>query len=129
MLESTLLATFVMVADAGEAIATLVYVAIVVLSIVGGWKVFTKAGQPGWAIFIPIFNLYVLLCIAGRPWWWLLLFLIPIVNVVLWVILLLDVAASFGQSALFGIGLFFLFPIFFMILGLGSAQYAGPAAR
>lgn len=105
-----------------------VYLAVAVLMIAGLWKTFTKAGEPGWASIIPIFNTYILLKIAGRPWWWLILFIIPIVSLIIWVIVCLDLSKSFGKGVGFAVGLFFLPFIFFLILGFGSAQYQGPAA-
>src|SRR6476660_2111898 len=96
--------------------------------IVAMWKVFTKAGQPGWACIIPIYNLYVWCKIVGRPWWWILLMLIPFVNFIIAIILLIDLAKSFGKGVGFGIGLLLLSVIFFPILGFGSAQYQGPTA-
>ncbi len=93
--------------------------------IIAMWKVFTKAGQPGWAAIIPIFNLYVLCKVAGRPGWWLILMLIPFVNLIIYIIVCIDVAKNFGKGAGFGIGLTFLGFIFFPILGFGSATYQG----
>src|SRR5436853_7723597 len=78
---------------------------IALLLIVAMWKVFTKAGQPGWASIIPIYNLYVWCKIVGRPWWWILLMLIPFVNFIILIILCIDMAKSFGKGAGFGIGL------------------------
>ena len=69
------------------------------------WKVFTKAGQPGWASIIPIYNLYIWCKIVGRPWWWILLMLIPFVNFIICIILCIDLAKSFGKGVGFGIGL------------------------
>jgi len=112
----------------GGFIIVAVYLAIIVLVVVGFWKVFTKAGQPGWAAIVPIFNIYILLKIAGRPWWWIILLFIPVVGLVIAIIVALDVAKSFGKSALFGVGLALLSPIFYCILGFGDAQYQGPAA-
>jgi hypothetical protein len=73
-------------------------------------------------------NVYTLLKIAGRPGWWLLLLLIPLVNLIIGILLALDLAKSFGKGAGFGLGLAFLGPIFYPILGYGSATYKGPAA-
>jgi hypothetical protein len=101
---------------------------IMVLIFVGCWKVFTKAGKPGWAIIIPIYNGIVLLQIVGRPVWWILLYLIPIVNIIVGIIVSIDLAKSFGKGAGYGLGLVFLGFIFFPMLGLGSAKYQGPAA-
>ena len=101
---------------------------VALLLIVAMWKVFTKAGQPGWASIIPIYNLYVWCKIVGRPWWWILLMLIPFVNFIVCIILCIDLAKSFGKGVGFGIGLALLGIIFFPILGFGSAQYQGPSA-
>lgn len=106
-----------------------VLLAIVVVIAVGMWKVFTKAGEPGWASIIPIYNLIVLLKIAGRPGWWFLLFLVPVVSLVIAIIVSIDVAKSFGKSTAFGVlGLAFFGFIGYPILGFGSARYIGPAA-
>jgi hypothetical protein len=102
--------------------------AFAVLMIAALWKIFSKAGQPGWAAIIPIVNTYFTIKIAGRPWWWLILMLIPFVNFIVWIMLCIDLAKSFGKGAGFGIGLLLLPIIFFPILGFGSAQYHGPAA-
>jgi len=101
---------------------------IALLIIVAMWKVFTKAGQPGWASIIPIYNLYIWCKIVGRPWWWILLMLIPLVNFIICIILCIDLAKTFGKGVGFGLGLAFLGVIFFPILGFGSAQYEGPTA-
>jgi hypothetical protein len=109
-------------------LSMIISLAIAVLIIAAMWKVFTKAGQPGWACLIPIYNLYVLCKIAGRPGWWLLLMLIPIVNFIILIILCIDIAKSFGNGVGFGLGLAILGFIFWPILGFGSAQYQGPSA-
>ena len=118
--------------DTGGAIvgilAMLIYLAIVIAVLAGWWKMFEKAGKPGWAAIIPIYNLIVTLEICGRPIWWILLMLIPCVNIVVLIIMWIDVAKSFGKSELYGIGLAFLGFIFIPILGFGSARYVGPAA-
>jgi uncharacterized membrane protein YhaH (DUF805 family) len=104
------------------------YLAFTILILAAWWNIFTKAGQPGWACIIPIYNLYVWCKIVGRPWWWILLMLIPFVNFIIAIILLIDLAKSFGKGVGFGIGLLLLSVIFFPILGFGSAQYQGPTA-
>ena len=106
----------------------IVYLVFVVAVLAAVWKVFTKAGEPGWAVLVPFYNMIVLLKIVGRPWWWLFLGLIPLVNFIIAILVYLDLAKSFGKGAGFGIGLIFLFPIFIMILGFGDARYQGPAA-
>ena len=108
--------------------STIIALLIALLVIVAMWKVFTKAGQPGWASIIPIYNVYIWCKIVGRPGWWVILMLIPFVNFIILIILSIDMAKSFGKGVGFGLGLVFLGIIFFPILGFGSAQYQGPAA-
>ena len=79
--------------------STIVGLLIALFLIVAMWKVFTKAGQPGWASIILIYNLYVWCKIVGRPWWWILLMLIPFVNFIILIILCIDMAKSFGKGA------------------------------
>ncbi len=102
------------------------WLAFAILMIAGCWKIFSKAGQPGWAAIIPIYN--ILCKIVGRPGWWVILLFIPFINFIIGIILCIDLAKSFGKGAGFGIGLILLGIIFFPILGFGSAQYQGPAA-
>lgn len=97
----------------------------VILMIASMWKVFTKAGQPGWASIIPFVNLYFLCKVAGRPGWWLILMLIPFVNFIILIIVDIDIAKNFGKGVGFGIGLILLPIIFFPVLAFGSAQYQG----
>ena len=101
----------------------LVWLALGILVIAGMWTTFQKAGQPGWGALIPIYNIYLLLKVAGRPWWWLLLMLIPLVNLIISIIVGIDVAKNFGKGTGFGLGLTFLGFIFYPILGFGSATY------
>lgn len=119
--------TEVVVQDA-DPISLVILLAVAILSIVAGWKVYSKGGKPGWACLVPIYNVIAMLQIAGRPVWWIILLLIPIVNVVIIFLLSLDLAKSFGKSALFGVGLFFLGFIFYPILAFSDAEYQGPAA-
>ena len=107
----------------------LLYAAVIVLMIAAIWKLFTKAGEPGWASIVPIYGTIVLLRITGRPWWWIFLFFIPLVNIVILIIHYIDIAKSYGKGVGFALGLMFLSPIFLPILGFGSARYVGPAAR
>jgi hypothetical protein len=103
----------------------IIYIAVIVLVIAGLWKTFVKAGEPGWAAIIPIYNYIVALKIIGRPIWWIILFFIPFVNFVVGIIVAIDLAKAFGKGTGFGIGLFFLSFIFIPILGFGDAQYQG----
>jgi len=98
------------------------------LLIAGRWKVFVKAGKPGWAAIIPIYNLWVLLKIVGRPGWWIILFFIPFVNFIMSIVISFDVAEAFGHGIPYALGLFFFPFIFYLILGFGDAEYAGPPA-
>lgn len=101
---------------------------IAVLLIAGMWKVFQKAGRPGWAAIIPIYNLVVLLEIAGKPVWWVILFFIPFVNFIMAILLGISVANKFGKGVGYGLGLTFLGPIFYPMLGFGDARYNPNAA-
>ncbi|MDX1907831.1 MAG: DUF5684 domain-containing protein [Bacteroidia bacterium] len=93
------------------------------LYLAGIWNTFEKAGEPGWASLIPVYNLYVMSRIARMPEWWVLLFLIPIVNIVAWFQMNIGIAKNFGRSSLFGVGLSMLPFLFYPILGLGSDTY------
>lgn len=99
------------------------YLAICLLLIISLWKVFSKAGQPGWASIIPIYNAYVMLKVAGKPGWWLVLMLIPLVNVIIGIIAVIGLAANFGKGGGFTAGLILLPVIFLPMLAFGSAQY------
>ena len=101
-------------------------IAVTVLIVASMWKIFSKAGQPGWAAIIPIYNFIVWCKIVGRSAWWVLLLLIcfPI----FYIILCIDLAKSFGKGVGFAIGLILLSVVFFPILGFGSATYQGPSA-
>ena len=104
----------------------LIPVAILVLLIVSMWKVFTKAGQPGWAAIVPIYNIVVLLKIVGKPVWWIVGFLIPIVNIIVAILLSLALAKVFGKGTGFAIGLILLGIVFIPILAFSDAQYTAP---
>ena len=103
----------------------IIYFAFTVLVFVGAWKTFAKAGQPGWGAIIPIYNVYLMCLIAGRPGWWTILFFIPLVNIVISVMIAIEMAHNFGKGTGFGVGLFLLGFIFYPILGFGSARYLG----
>jgi len=105
-----------------------IYLAVIVLMIASLWKIFVKAGKPGWAAIVPIYNIIVLMEIVGRPVWWIILLFIPFVNFVILIILAIDLAKSFGQGGGFAAGLILLSVIFYPILAFGGSQYVGPAA-
>jgi len=100
--------------------------AIVVFYIAAGWKIYQKAGQPGWASIVPIYGAYILLKIVGKPGWWLLLYFIPLVNIVYFVWTYNMLSKSFGKDEGFTVGLLLLGFVFWPILGFGSATYLGP---
>ena len=106
-----------------------VLLVVYILVVIAMWKVFTKAGKPGWASLIPVYNMVVMYQIVGLNPWLLLLYLIPFVNwiaaLVLSIMLNVKLAKVFGKSTGFAIGLIFLNPIFLLILGFGDAKYIG----
>lgn len=104
------------------------YIAFIAFYLYCMWKIFVKAGKPGWAAIIPIYNIVMELEIIGRPWWWVLLMFVPLVNVVIAIIVLFDLAKVFGKGTGFGFGLLFLSFIFIPILAFGDARYLGPIA-
>ncbi len=105
-------------------IVMLVWLAICLTVIAGIWRVFTKAGEPGWGVLVPIYNFYLMCRIAQRPGWWLILLFIPIVNIAVGIVLSIDIARHFGKGAGFGVGLALLGFVFYPILGFGSAEYS-----
>ncbi len=100
--------------------------ALTIFLIAAMWKVFEKAGQPGWASIIPIYNFYVMTKIGGKPGWWTLMLFIPGVNLIFVIWLDNMISKSFGKDEGFTAGLVFLGAIFWPILGFGSAKYLGP---
>lgn len=104
-------------------VGVLLYLALIVFFIAVGWKIFTKAGKPGWAAIVPIYNIIVMLEIVNRPLWWIILMFIPIANIVVSIVLAVDLAKSFGKGLGYAIGLILLPIIFYPVLAFGSAQY------
>ena len=107
------------------------------------WKIFTKAGKPGWAAIIPIYSIYVLVQIVGAPMWWLVLLLLPILGsfvalpailttlislmgLVFGLMTLYRLAKVFGHGFGFMLGLIFLPFIFYPILAFGKSMYRAP---
>jgi hypothetical protein len=105
----------------------LVWLGILVLLLVASWRIFVKAGRPGWASLIPFYNLYVLCEIVSWPGWYLVFFLIPIVNIVFMFLLYFKLAKAFGQGLGFAVGMVLLPFVFLPILGFGKAVYTAPA--
>ena len=100
---------------------------IVVLIIVSHWKIFVKAGKPGWASLIPIYNLVIVLRIVKKPWWWIFLLLIPYVSMVVGILVAYYLAKAFGKDAWFTVGMVILPFIFYPILAFGQSKYTAPA--
>lgn len=99
-------------------------VVVAIVTIVALWKVFVKAGRPGWASLVPIYNTYVTIKIAQKPGWWLLLLFIPFVNLVFLVLICMGVARHFGRSNWFGLGLAVFPYVFLCILGFNNDKYS-----
>jgi hypothetical protein len=101
----------------------LVWLGLVILMVVAMVKIFQKAGREWWEAIIPIYNVYVMLKIVGKPGWWIVLYFIPLVNIVISIIALHALSLRFGKGAGFTVGLIFLPIVFYPILGFGDAQY------
>lgn len=114
-------------ASAGVMLVYTVFILVItVLTLVAMWKIFVKAGKPGWACLIPFYNVYCMYDIAWGNGWLFLLTFIPCVGFVFAIIMLFKLAKAFGQGTGFGFGLLFLNTIFVLILGFGNAEYIGP---
>jgi len=107
----------------GTNIELFVTLGVIVLIFAGLWKVFEKAGKPGWAGIIPIYNLYVLVKVSGNAWYWFALFFVPVINFFATLKVSIDIAGKFNKGILFGLGLTFLSFIFYPLLGFGGYQY------
>ena len=107
----------------GSTVELILTLALTVVVFAGFWKVFEKAGEPGWAAIIPIYDLYVLIRVSGNAWWWLLLLFIPVINLLATIKISIDVAGKFGKGILFGLGLTFLSFVFYPLLGFGNYRY------
>jgi hypothetical protein len=107
----------------GSNIELFVTLALTVLIFAGFWKTFEKAGKPGWAGLIPIYNLYVLVKISGNAWWWFVLFFVPLINFFATLKISIDLAGKFNRGILFGLGLTLVSFIFYPLLGFGDYQY------
>jgi hypothetical protein len=105
---------------------SLIWLAFFVLYLATYWKLYEKAGQPGWAGIIPIYNIYVMLKFVGKPGWWLIMMFIPGVNIVFAIWMVNMLSKSFGKTEGFTIGLVLLGFIFYPILAFGDARYLGP---
>lgn len=105
------------------AVFWIVYFAVLIFLVISQWKVYEKAQKPGWAVLVPVYNVIVYLQIINKPWWWIFLMLIPLVNIVFIIWMTHRLSLSFGKSVGFTIGLLVLPFIFFPILAFSDAQY------
>lgn len=110
-------------------VGIIIYLAIIVVGIVSMWKLYEKAGKPGWAAIVPIYNLVVLLEIINKPIWWIVLFFIPIVNIVAIFLIYIELAKVFGKDTLYGILMVFFGIIMIPMLAFGDAQYQGAGGK
>ena len=106
----------------GALIQWLIFLVAVVVAI---WKIFKTADRPGWAAIIPFYSIYTQSDIVWGNGIKFLLLLIPIYNIVLTIQTNLRLAKAFGKGTGFGVGLTFLAPIFFLMLGFGKAEFVG----
>lgn len=112
---------------AGSMVYSVITLAISIVVLVGFWKVFEKAGKPGWGAIVPFYNLYCLFDMSFGTGWLFLLTFVPCVNVVMIIIMYIKLATAFDKGIGFGIGILFLPYIFIPMLGFGDAQYVGPS--
>lgn len=106
-------------------VSVLFSLAFTVVVLVGMWKVFVKAGKPGWACIVPFYNTYCLFDMTFGNGWLFLLTFVPCVNFVMMILVYVKLAKAFGKGGGFAVGLIFLPFIFFPMLGFGDAQYMG----
>ncbi|MFB6219963.1 MAG: DUF5684 domain-containing protein [Halolamina sp.] len=114
---------------AGGAVMLVVWFVVMVATIAGMWKTFEKAGEPGWAAIVPLYNFYVVIKIGGNAWWYLLLLFVPLVNILVNVKIFVDLAKAFDQGIGFGLGIWVLPFVFLPLLGFGDDyEYVGASA-
>lgn len=106
---------------------SVIVLVIAVISLVGMWKIFVKAGKPGWGAIIPFYNTYCLFEMSFGTGWLFLLTFVPCVNAVILIIMWIKLAQAFGKGAAFGVGILFFPFIFLPMLGFGAAQFEGPS--
>ncbi len=102
----------------------LFYFAVTLFMIIIQWKLFVKAGEPGWASLVPIYNAVVLMQISGKPGWWVILMFVPFANIVVIILMDIGLARNFRRSDAFAIGLIFLPIIFLAVLAFDSSRYS-----
>lgn len=96
---------------------------LVAVGMYGIWRVFTRAGKPGWASLVPFYNQVVQCEIGRKPVWWVAMLFIPLVNIVVSIMITHGVSKAFGKDENFTVGLVLLPFIFYPILGFGKDHY------
>jgi hypothetical protein len=129
MMQATSGTTNLVAVIGGLVLNAFVAFVVYVVFVIGAWKVFSKAERPGWWSIVPIWNMAVLLQISGRSGWWVLSYLVPLLNLFVQIRWGIEMARSYGRGIGFAIGLILLEPLFMVILGFGDASYLGPEAQ
>ena len=101
------------------------WIVMTVVLIVANWKIFTKAGKPGWAILIPIYNIIVMMQIIKKPLWWVIILFVPIVDIVFVILIVYNLVIKFGQPGWHVILALFLGFIYYPYLAFSKAEYQG----
>jgi len=101
-------------------IVTVMVATIIIISL---YRIFVKAGRPGWAAIIPIYNMYLLLKVIKKPGWWIILFFIPIVTYIIQIIVAIEIGKAFGKSALFSTIFLLLLPVGFLVIAFDKSKY------
>ena len=111
---------------AGMLVGWLIAMAVSVFTIICNWKVFKKAGKPGWASIVPVYNTVVMIQIAELPMWYIALFFVPFANIYAMFKINIEIAKKFGKTAGFGVGMTLLQPVFYAILAFSKdVGYSG----
>jgi hypothetical protein len=110
--------------DGGSSVGLIIELIAGIVAIIGLWKLFVKAGEPGWGAIVPIYNSCLIFKLGGKPMWWILLLFIPVVNIVIYILAMIGLSKNFGRGGGTAAGLIFLPTIFMLILGFGSAEYS-----
>ena len=105
-------------------VPVIIGVLFLIVGIASGWKVFAKAGEPGWAILVPIYNLLTFLKIGGKPGWWIVLYFVGL-GPIIGILVNMEIAKKFGKGTGFGLGMAFIPFIFWPMLAFGDATYQG----
>lgn len=112
----------------GGGLSTWIGIIAMLVTVASMWRVFAKAGEPGWAAIVPIYNSLVMLKVAGKPMWWIVLLAIPIVNVVIVFMVFSNLSKAFGGGAGTTLGLVFLTCLFMPMLAFSDRRYQGAPA-